>query len=231
MTLRSEPTGAAGDVRRTTFESELAVYRARRQQGRVSLDDDWNRADPDARGVGVLATPAPSVLGRSPNPLATRPLGDLVAGPHLTDVLARAGTGGGSFEWERRPSSVVARPEGTLLGTEAAVETSVAVVVDANGGRETLLVHLSRVRRDGDAVLVAAVQRRRAPRGAAPADPVGPNGLVTAAQVEARREFAVAVNRYVTVTNPVAGSGGADAETAGPVRTEGADPLRTEGRD
>lgn len=233
LTLRHESSneGATGDVGRTTFESRLSVYRGvLTQQGRVSLDEDWNRPDPDARGVGVLATPAPSLLGRSPNPLSTRPLGELVDGPHLTDVLARAGVGGGRFEWERPPSSVAVRPGGALLGTETAVETYVAVVRDADGSRESLLCHLSRVRRDGDAFVVAAVQRRRLPGGSTSGDPVGPDGLVTRDQLEVRREFPVGVNRYVTVTNPIAGSGGADPETTGPVRTEGPEPLRTEGR-
>lgn len=223
--------GGRADAGRFEFEVHRAVYSTvRAQQGRASLDEDWNDDDPASRVVGVVATPSLSVLDRSPNPLVTRPLGSLAAESAVVDALACAGVGGGRLGWERPPEPAGSPTAATLLGTATRIESFAAVLVGREGIRQSLLVHLSRARRDGTAVLVAAAQRRRLPDGWQGERLVGPDGVLTGSQLDARQAFAVEVDRFTTVTNPVVGDGGATPETPASVATGTPRPLRERGR-
>lgn len=200
------------DIARTDVETRMSLYVGTLlQQGRVTVDGDWNEEDPDSRTVGVVATPSLSVLGRARNPLATRGLEELVGDPLFVDALGCAGIDG--VRWERPPVPVGGQATARLLGTTTAIDSFAAVLLTGNGERRSLLLHLARVRESGTTVLVATVQRRRVPDGWDGNDLVGAGGLVSEAQLRARRAYAADVTPYVSVTNPVLATGGAEAES------------------
>lgn len=159
-----------------TVTNRVAVYEA--------VDDSWPG---DAAGVGVLATPAARLMGRSLNPLVGMALQDLLTDPRAEAVL---GQGGDAVEWLREPSALATEPtepSPVLLGTETALRSFGAVV---RGAEEpaAAFVHAARAAPASDVVLAAAVDRHAVPDTAGPY--VGPDGFVPAATVERARERA-----------------------------------------
>ncbi len=162
-----------------TVTNRVAVYEA--------VGDGWPG---DAAGVGVLATPAARLMGRSLNPLVGMALQDLLTDPRAEAVLGQSGLAeDDAVEWLRGPSALAtepAEPAPVLLGTETALRSFGAVV--GAGEPAAAFVHAARAAPASDVVLAAAVHRHAVPDTAGPY--VGPDGFVPAATVERARERA-----------------------------------------
>ncbi|MFB6256674.1 MAG: DUF6517 family protein, partial [Haloplanus sp.] len=70
-------------------------------------------------GVGLLATPPAEQAGQTFNPLATRPLGELVNSDIGRPLVSQLGVESG---WASAPAKL-GEQSGTLLGTETTIET------------------------------------------------------------------------------------------------------------
>lgn len=214
------------DIGRTDFTTNVAVYTGvLHQQGRATVDEDWNDPDPDSRAVGVMATPTLSVFGEARNPLAKRPVEDVVDDPVFEGALRCGGVGG--FQWVRPPVTVGEQPNATLLETSTPVVSFVAVIAPETGDRSSLLVHLARAQDSDTTVIVTSVQRRRVPEGWHGDEMVGSDGLLTDAQLSARQRFATDVTGYATLTNPILAGGGTDEESPETVRRTTPDSLQS----
>lgn len=114
-------------------------------------------------GVGLLATPTLEEAGGSLNPLANRPLTDLLTSDAGRPLVEELGVESG---WATTPVPV-GEASGTLLGTETTVETFAGRTNDG----DLALVGLTRVGHDGDAVLVGSGRTRPLAEGEASRPP------------------------------------------------------------
>lgn len=110
-------------------------------------------------GAGLLATPTMNDVGQSLNPLANRPLADLLTSDVARPLVEELGVESG---WATTPTPV-GQASGPLLGTETTVETFAGHTNDD----ELALVGMTRVSHDGDAVLVGTGRTRPLAEGEA----------------------------------------------------------------
>lgn len=128
--------------------------------------------------VGAFATPKAEQAGQALNPVAKMSAGELITTDRGQQLLRESGIVE-SMDFENpddvefvafaRPKETFAQPRETsvsLLGSESALEHHVGVVRDGDVLRLTL-VHVARVEREGDVVLIAGAMHRKlwAPAG------------------------------------------------------------------
>jgi hypothetical protein len=156
---KTSRTRSEGDVGEATIVDYLSVH-SRPAEGEPPVE--FGTRAPGHRRFGTLSTPAPAVVGEAVNPLATRPLSELVRGQRGRQFLQRTGIVETSeFDWTRRPEQVGTR-QVELLGSTTEAQSYMGV---AAGGENptTLLMNLARVVTGGDAVLVGEFVRRLTP--------------------------------------------------------------------
>jgi serine protease AprX len=124
--------------------------------------------------VGLVATPAVEEAGVTLNPVAERPLTELLTGNLGAGFVQQLDIG---TTWQRGPE-LVTTSEGTLLGTGSESRTFAGVT----GEGEFVLLNVTRVEDGDDAVLVGDARTKDAGEGERPF--VGENGYVTQGMVD-----------------------------------------------
>lgn len=150
---RSRTVGVGGAQTEFSTTSHLVTYRSDVDLG-GDLPATYEEDVPGTLSVGVLATPSANIAGAARNPLATRPLDDLVAGETGRRLLRQADVVGDVPEWDRAPERV-GETTATLFGSEVEVvsyygRTAGASGADGEGeGGSQVLLHLARGTREG----------------------------------------------------------------------------------
>gem|GEM_PF-3938563 len=153
-------TNSVADVGELTLTSYLSVHSS------PSEGDPpyrFGRSAPGFHYVGALATPAPDVVGEWVNPVASKPLVDLLTGTLGRQLLQQTGVVDAStVEWVRPPTEV-GTTDGRLLDEPMEAKSFMGVVDGGDAGPSTLLMNLTRVVTGGDAVVVGEFMRRLTP--------------------------------------------------------------------
>ncbi|WP_254822627.1 DUF6517 family protein [Haloglomus halophilum] len=106
--------------------------------------------------LGLVAMPAVEEGGEALNPLAERPLPDLVDSDAARSLLRRLNIEPeGELAWRRGPERLGVR-ETAFLGREARA----MAFTGTTGGGEEVLLHVARIRHEGDAVFGVRVDTR-----------------------------------------------------------------------
>lgn len=206
VTRTVSPVGV-GEVSLTSY---LAVH-GRPTDNDQPLPMRFDVPEPAAHALGILAMPAPTALGQELNPLAERPLGEVLAGDRGRQFLARTDVvDTPDFEWTSRPTRVGAR-EVETLGTAATAESYLGIAAQGDDTR-TVLTILTRVARDDEVVLVGEALWRRTP--SEPLDLevecADDNCQLASEHLSRLRDRFAAGGPYVTTCPELAGSVGAD---------------------
>jgi len=146
-----------GDEVDVTTTSHALAYPVPNRQART----EWPTDGPDGASIAVLSTPEASVAGREVNPLAKRPLSDLVTGDTGRNLLRWTGIGEGSqLSLPRAPKRITTRKNIEFLGQSTTLETYAGIERMRNR-HGAFLLHVARVRKQGSAVILGVVQRRQ----------------------------------------------------------------------
>lgn len=114
------------------------------------------------RNMGVLATPAVEIAGMENNPLATQPLGEIIAGDRGRRLLGRIdAVESPDFEWSQQPEQV-ATSEAEVFGTATTIQSFFGAIHEEDGPDTLLLLHATRVEREADVVIVGNARTRSA---------------------------------------------------------------------
>jgi len=117
------------------------------------------------RNIGMLSEPTVELAGRRNNPMATDPLGEIIAGERGRSLLRRLEVvETAEFDWAQRPRRVATR-DVDAMGTTATVESHFGAVAGGEGPDTLVLIHATRVERDGDAIIVGGARARSASGG------------------------------------------------------------------
>lgn len=114
------------------------------------------------RNLGVLATPAVELGGIQNNPLATQPLGEIIAGDRGRALLRRIeAVDTSNFEWSQAPERIATR-DTEVFGETATIQSYFGSIHEEDGADTLLLVHATRAEREGDVVIVGNARTRSA---------------------------------------------------------------------
>lgn len=129
----------------------------------VPAKTSWEPTTGDSWSAAVLSTPAATVGGQALNPLAERPLEELLVGDLADRFRSLVGLGADAG-WVCRPERI-GGTTGRMLGKRTDLGVY-AGVTETDGGLATVAIYGARVVVDGDtdtAVLAGVVDRRRVP--------------------------------------------------------------------
>lgn len=188
-------TVSPADIGEVSLTSYLAIH-GHPTEHEQSIPMRFGVSEPGAHAIGILAMPAPSALGQEFNPLAEKPLGEVLTSERGRQFIDRTeAVDTPAFEWTRGPSRVGTR-DVEFMGSTATAETHHGVAAGETDSK-TVLATLTRVEHEGDVVLVGELLWRRTP-----SKPLDSEGDCTDRLCQIRKEALEAIANRFTQGGP-----------------------------